>query len=69
MCCCVPGVYCTMPIAEGQLFGPFAGEIILEGHDEEVNYRFAWEVRFHYLLLQNCNLKFAAVVMVTNNKN
>ncbi|XP_041377332.1 uncharacterized protein LOC121389750 [Gigantopelta aegis] len=38
------GVYCTVPIAESQLFGPFAGEVILEGDDEEVNYRFAWEV-------------------------
>ncbi|XP_071109525.1 uncharacterized protein [Haliotis cracherodii] len=38
------GVFCLNRVLEGQVYGPYAGEVILEGCDNKVDYRYAWEV-------------------------
>ncbi|XP_067658758.1 uncharacterized protein [Haliotis asinina] len=38
------GVFCLNRVHEGQMYGPYAGEVILEGGDSKVDYRYAWEV-------------------------
>ena len=46
MCSIFTGTWSTKSIPNGTFLGPFVGDIVRDGDEKSISYRFAWEVGF-----------------------